>query len=254
MRAGLPEAEGVVLRMVRVREADRVVTLLTRAGGVVSAVARGADKSRKRFGAALAPYVLGRATFAPRTRGELDVLDRFEPLRDHTRLAHDVVGHAHAAYATELAGALVVAGSPDPGVLELLCETYALLEQGPLTPAALRAFELALLDHVGVRPALDRCATCGREDGLDPALLDPGRGGALCSVCAAHGHGRPIDAEARLALVELQGCSVAEALARPPVSPELTRAVRAAGHALAHVHLRQPLRSLGFLAQLRGGT
>lgn len=254
MRAGLAEAEGIVLRMVRVREADRVVTLLTREAGVVSAVARGAERSRKRFGAALAPYVVGRATFAPRARGDLEILERFEPLRDHTRLALDVVGHAHAAYVTELAGALLVPNQPEPAVLDLLCDAYALLEAGPLAPAALRALELTLLDLVGVRPVLDACASCGRTDGLDPALLDPSRGGALCVACAPRGHGKPITADTRRALAALQDVAIADAHAAPPAPPELVRPVREAAHALAHAHVRHPLRSLEFLTKLREAT
>ena len=51
----------VLLRQVDTGESDRVVTLLTEELGKVSAIARGARKSRKRFGAALALFVLAEA-------------------------------------------------------------------------------------------------------------------------------------------------------------------------------------------------
>ena len=43
------DTPAVIVRAVDYGEADRVVTLLTRARGKVSAIARGARKSRRRF-------------------------------------------------------------------------------------------------------------------------------------------------------------------------------------------------------------
>ena len=49
----------IVLRVTDYGEADRIVTLLTESHGKVSALARGAKKSRKRFGAALGLFGCG---------------------------------------------------------------------------------------------------------------------------------------------------------------------------------------------------
>jgi DNA repair protein RecO (recombination protein O) len=51
----LRESEAIVLRTYPMREADLLVTLLTRAEGKVRGVARSAKKSKRRFGGALEP-------------------------------------------------------------------------------------------------------------------------------------------------------------------------------------------------------
>ncbi len=48
--------EGVVLRVQKLGEADRIVTLLTRRTGRVRAVAKGVRRTRSRFGARLEPF------------------------------------------------------------------------------------------------------------------------------------------------------------------------------------------------------
>ena len=57
--------EAVVLRVSDLGDYDRVVTLLTAQLGKVSAVAKGAKRSRRRFGAALSPFGHGEATLVP---------------------------------------------------------------------------------------------------------------------------------------------------------------------------------------------
>ncbi len=60
----------VVLRTVDYGEADRVVTLLCREGGKRSALARGARRSSKRFGAGLSLFGVGEATLLERPGAE----------------------------------------------------------------------------------------------------------------------------------------------------------------------------------------
>ena len=48
--------EGVVLRTQKLGEADRIITLLTRAHGRVRAVGKGVRRTRSKFGARLEPF------------------------------------------------------------------------------------------------------------------------------------------------------------------------------------------------------
>src|SRR5437870_13563770 len=52
---GLYRETGVVLRTIRLGEADRIVTLYTKGRGKVRAVAKGVRKTRSKFGARLEP-------------------------------------------------------------------------------------------------------------------------------------------------------------------------------------------------------
>ena len=88
----------VVVRVVDYGEADRVVTLISRDRGKLSAMARGARRSRRRFGAGLALFSVGRASLKERPGADLDAARVLEVLlgslapSDAAKLAAKITG------------------------------------------------------------------------------------------------------------------------------------------------------------------
>lgn len=246
------EALGIVLRTTPVRESDLLVTLFTDGLGRVSAVARGARKSQRRFAGALSLLVLARFQLGRRPRGELWGLDSAEVVREWTALAGDVVAHAHASYVAELVAGLLPAEQPEPEVLSLVVALWdSLAEAGP-SQGALRAVELALLELAGHLPAVDRCAACGATD---VAVFDPARGGAICRRCAATSRGpgvRPFEAGtcAYLRAVLAAGDPAAARAIDAGFSTADRTAAREALVAMIVGLVGRPLRSLEYLAKL----
>jgi DNA repair protein RecO (recombination protein O) len=247
---------GVVLRTTPLRESDLVVTLYTDVHGRVSAVARGARRSHRRFAGTLSLLVLGRYQL-DRGRGELWTLGGGEIVREWTRLSSDVIAVAHASYVAELVGALVPAESPEPLALELIVALWdSLADAGP-SPGALRSIELALLDLGGHRPAIEACAACGSDALETGAVFDPARGGAICRACAGQSRGagvRPFEPGTRayLAAIEaLDSPAAARALDTDPrFTPADRHAARDASVAMVTGLVGRPLRSLEYLAKL----
>lgn len=233
------------------RESDLVVVLYTDVHGRVSAIARGARRSQRRFAGALQLLVLAKLSLS-KGRGELWTLDSAEIEREWTNLATDPVAVAHASYVVELVAALLPAEVPDPEVLELVCAAWqALAEAGP-TAGALRAVELALLDLGGHRPAIDRCAVCG---GTDVTVFDPVRGGAICRTCAATSRGFgvmpfPEGARGYLTAIAAAGSPVAAAGLDAGFPSEDRLMARGAVVAMVTNLAGKPLRSLEYLAKL----
>ena len=262
-RAGGAEivTDAIILRAVTTGEADRVVTLLTRTLGKVAAVARSAQKSRARFGGALSAFVVGQATLRERRGSELMGLESFDALHDFTAIANDPLRYAHASYATELTRELSAPRQADVAAFELLGELYETVAAHAPAADTLRAFELRLMDDLGLRPVLDRCLGCGADDDatLDApgALLDPGLGGLRCFRCAAQARSagvRPLPAAARHRLLQLVDAALADAAVLPPLPGEHAARAREALHAMLAAHLPGPLRTLEFIQQLRNPT
>src|SRR2546423_10981472 len=242
---------GVVLKTTPLRESDLLVVLYTSTHGRISAVARGARKSQRRFGGALQLLVLGRYQLGRRPRGELFGLDGAEVVREWTQLSSDVVAVAHASYVVELVGALLPPEAPDPHALELIVALWDCLAAHGPSPAALRAVELALLDLAGHRPALDACAACGATE---LTVFDPTRGGAICRACAATSRGAGIRPIAAGALAYLRAIAAAD-------SPEAAQPIDAAFPADDRTSARdavlamvtglvgRPLKSLEYIAK-----
>ncbi len=247
----------MVLRATPVRESDLIVTLFTETHGRLSALARGARRSQRRFAGTLQLLVLGRYQLGRPPRGDLWSLESGEIEREWTQLAADIVALAHASYVAELAGALLPTEVPEPHALELIIALWdSLAEAGP-SPAALRAVELGLLELGGHRPSLDACAACGKSDLAAGAVFDPSRGGAICRACAASSRGpgiRPLDPSTLAYLRAVAGLETPAAARAADTDPAFSAgdriAAREAMIAMVTLLVGKPLRSLEFIAKL----
>lgn len=254
----------IVLRKVVYGEADVIATLLAREQGKLSALARSARRSQRRFGAALELFTVSEVELRPHRGSELWTLSSAQTIESFTDLAREVGCLAHASYGTELARELSAAEQPEPELFDLLVELFRSLARRGARVDALRAFELGLLDLVGLAPSFDACAGCGRSDSfaLDRgAVLDAARGGAICSACASASRGagvRPLGAGARAVLTAAQraargpGGLAAVNLGGAAGSDDAEEARDAMLALLTH-HVGRPLKTVEFIGKLGRG-
>jgi DNA repair protein RecO (recombination protein O) len=243
----------IVLRAVAYGESDRVVTLFGRDTGKLSALARGARKSQRRFAGGLALCALGSAAIRERAGADLVTLERFDATESHAALGSDVARMAHAAYAAELVGKLCAPRQVEPAVFDWLAEFLRFLDREGASAERLRVFELGLLAGLGFGPVLETCAVCNGENfagrpAADVAFRwDPDRGGAICALCARGG--RPIGAAVRQALGRLSRIGLAGATAEP-LAPDVNRDCREALLEIINHHVSGPLKSVEFIAKV----
>jgi DNA repair protein RecO (recombination protein O) len=239
----------LLARAVSYGEADRICTLLTEELGKVSALAKAARRSRRRYGGALSLFVVGRAILRRPRRGELLLLERFEVVEDLSgAVSSDLIKVAHGSYVLEVARELWPAEQPEPDGFRLVRETLRALAASQPSPPLLRCFELGILEAVGLAPVLDRCVSCGRDD-PDDGWFDVDHGGAVCRSCGPRGW--PLAAEARRTLLRLGTLepSAAAAAAQPR---EVARQTREIMLATMRHHIGKDLQSLQFLVQMKG--
>jgi len=253
----------LVLRVSDFGESDRVVTLLTEQHGKVSALARGAKSSRRRFGAALGLFGCGEAVL--REKRDLWILEDLHSTRGFVRLGQELGRFSHACYACELSQHLCPPHAPEPTIYRLLLELLDYLDRLPLSdrPAVepLRSFELRLLDAVGLGISLNQCATCGTD--VPRALyvpFDVVRGGVHCpDTC----FGAPTPMELGLIFSGLSGglpeavraALIALAESRPDrqptgISAAVLSACRDVLLAVMRHHLGRDLRAVEFISKL----
>lgn len=244
-------SDAIVLRTTPVGEADLMLMFYTRDHGRVSAFARSARNSRRRFGGALGILVMSEIALGRRSKAsELWTVERATVVVDHSGLATDPIVLGHASYALELVRELTPESTPDPDILELVLALWRALAHGP-SPVALRGFELRLSALLGSAVALDRCVGCGGDRALDHgAVFDPPRGGVVCVRCAPTSRGpgvRPFPVGARRYLREI---------AASPLGVEIEAADDDRGAArdamlafMGHL-VGKPLRTVSFVANV----
>jgi len=241
----------IVLRRVAYGEADLIVTLLGLDTGRVSALARGARKSSRRFAGGLDAGLIGEARLRERAGAELMGFESFEVRDDRLALSGDIAKAAHAAYAVELCDRLCPPRQPEESVFNWLDEFLSRLAAGVATAERLRVFELGLLRALGLGASLGRCAACGRGDlAGEEVLWRPEAGGVFCLGCATASE--RMSGVTRQALERLDKSSLADA-----ENIELDRvtgaACRRAVLGLLRDHVHGPLRSLEFIEKMSVG-
>jgi DNA repair protein RecO (recombination protein O) len=232
--------EAVVLRVHKLGEADRIVTLLTKRAGRVRAVAKGVRRTRSKFGARLEPF--SHVALQLAEGRSLDIVTEAVSIDAFgSRLADDYGRYTAGTTMLEAAERLT-AEEREPSLrlyLLLVSALRALTEQGDRPPTMLLdAFLLRALSYAGYGLALRECARCG-TDGPHAAFSVPA-GGSVCPACRPSGAASPSPGVLAL-LGELQGSDWDAAMA----STESDR--RAASGLVAaslQWHLERGLRSL----------
>jgi DNA repair protein RecO (recombination protein O) len=192
--------DAIVLHAFDYLESSRIIRLLTREAGVQSCLARGARKSRGRYGSALDLFAEGTAQLYVKPNRELHNLASFEIARTRSELAEDVGRFTAASTIAELA--LRFAG--EEGNAELY-ETIAEVLDRIARSSPDRTIDTGLagawriVSVLGFTPELGSCALCHTpiRDSED-ATFSHTSGGVICHACAllAPG-GRRIPADAR---------------------------------------------------------
>jgi DNA repair protein RecO (recombination protein O) len=173
--------QGIVLRSVKLGEADKIVTILTQSSGKVRAVAKGIRKTTSRFGARLEPFTHVNLMLY-RGRGSLDTITQAEILSPHLEIRRDLGRFAAAETMVEATDKVAEEHEKNVRLVLLLLGGLRALDAGPADPAAVaESFLLKMLSLSGFHPALTACAVCGDPD---VRLWSSGLGGAVCGGCA----------------------------------------------------------------------
>lgn len=223
------QTEALVLRSVDFGESDRLVHLLTPATARLTAIAKGAKRSRRRFVGTLDLFSRVVVAVGRRRPGSLARLENARLVDSFPGLRANPARFALACYLVELVDRL----APESGARADGERLFA-FALGALETVAAREpdgrlrtlLEMRALDALGLRPQLGRCVRCGGELGAAAEVgFDVAEGGAVCGACAPglaglfpvhHGTLRTLEQGLRLPLARLDrlglgGGSLAEA-------------------------------------------
>ncbi len=232
----------VVLRVTKLGEADRIVTLLTRREGRVRAVAKGVRRTKSRFGSRLEPFShVDLQLYAGRS---LDIVTQAVTLDPFGAvLVADYPRYTCATAIVETAERLT-AEEREPSLrlyLLLVSALRALAETTRDPSLVLDAFLLRAMALAGWAPALTECARCGTPG--SHSAFHVASGGLLCPECrraGAVGAARPAPATVELLVALAGGDWPVADQAKGPARREASGLVAA----LLQWHLERGLRSI----------
>ena len=192
--------KALVLREVKYKDADKLLTVLTQDEGKLTVKARGALRKSCRYAAASQALSYSEMTlFGNRGRwslNEAEMIEQFLPLRE------DIAALALASYFAEALEAVSDEDSPDPAMLQLGLNSLYALSRGLYAPGHIKAvFELRLMCLSGFEPDLGGCAACGRTEPVD-GLFSLSGGVLHCRTCppGSPGPSLPVSPETAAAM------------------------------------------------------
>jgi DNA repair protein RecO (recombination protein O) len=197
-----------LLKRVEYGDADLVLTLFTEKLGRVSALARSARRSQRRFGGSLEPLHTLEVRLEDRPKNELSVLREARIVTARTALTQSLERMKAAGRALGWVRSAAPAHTPEP---ELWVALEALLDElgvpGGVAPdLALAASGLHVLGALGWGLDFERCVRCGKPcPPENAALVDPARGGLVCRSCGGARQKLDANTRERLARAALSG-------------------------------------------------
>jgi DNA repair protein RecO (recombination protein O) len=172
------------LSRVEYGESDLIVQVFTESLGRLSALARGARKSQRRF-SSLEPFHTLKLTFSDRRESELVSLREAGLERARFGLVGDLESLDAAARGLRWLRRATGPRSPEPRLFQLAERLLDQIGEAPaLASSLLGAYGLDLLSELGWGLDFSACISCGKPclPG-QAAFVHPARGGLICRAC-----------------------------------------------------------------------
>ncbi len=151
-------ATGLVLRTRPLTETSLIVQWLTPELGRLATVAKGARRLKSPFLGKLDLFYLADFSFSRSRRSELHTLREVKLRHTHAALRQELACLQQASYATALIEQTTETETPLPEIFRLLASLLERLPHQCPQPQTVFAFELRLLEELGLKPDLSQAS------------------------------------------------------------------------------------------------
>jgi DNA repair protein RecO (recombination protein O) len=146
--------QGLILRTRLLTETSLIIHWLTPDFGRLATVAKGAHRANSPFRGKLDLFFIADFSFARSRRSELHTLREVSLQETHRALRQELALLRQASYCAALIEQTTETETPLPAVYELMLGLLDHLPQQPTRPQTIFAFELKLLNELGLKPDL----------------------------------------------------------------------------------------------------
>ncbi|MGI6488783.1 MAG: DNA repair protein RecO [Syntrophomonadaceae bacterium] len=171
--------EGLVLKNMDFKEADKIVTVLARKEGKLGLVAKGVKKPKSSLRGVVQPFCYSRLHIS-KGRG-MGLITQGRVLDFYGSIREDLDKTLQVVYLMELLDKCTADADPHPRLFDLALSVLQYLDSEDSFPLVIRWFELRMLTELGFGPKLDRCIRCGQSEALERFSIS--EGGVLCRGC-----------------------------------------------------------------------
>ena len=176
----ISETDGVILRQIKIADDRRMLTILTRKYGKISAGTSIRTNGKNKSSLAVRPFTHGRySIFEGRNSYSVDAAETVESFYS---IGENIEKFMCASYVLELTDKMISDGRDQEQALELLLKFLRMLVSRSKDPETLRTvYKWKLLGICGYAPHLQCCSVCGKSNEYEAfSVVD---GGFICRAC-----------------------------------------------------------------------
>ncbi len=244
--------EGVVLRLIDYGESDQIARLFLRETGLLSAIAKGAKKSRHRFPHHLEPFRIYSFNLSKKPSHDLYWIQTADQVTSFEEIMKDIRKIALGHLMMELVLKGVREGSPQRDLYTLLISLFKYLDASQDILGLWFYSEIHILRLLGFLPNFSICQQCKHplvKEELN--CFDPVSGGLICPRCqkSAPKKGTVLTPEALGVLQFLSKASLSSVV-RLRISDKSWETIADYLTEFITYHLERPLQSISFLKEV----
>ncbi len=178
------KTKAIIISYMKFKEADKIIRAYSPHFGRISAIAKGARKTKSKFGARLEPFSYCELVLYKGRN--LDIITQIEILESFFNIRESLKKLSYAYVIADLI--LRSGGESDPDKLFPFF-LFSLRELQKIDESFfkqwLTAFQLKYITLSGYKPILDKCSLCGKKiEKLTKIAFSFKHGGLLCSDCS----------------------------------------------------------------------
>lgn len=153
----------ICLRKADFSETSQVVTFFTKDVGKLAAIAKGAKRKKSSFDGPIEVFSYGHIVYIQTATAKLATLTEFAQMPIFQCLSNRLISLNGGLFAVELLDYFTENYDPHPDLFDSLVQFLTDVQTADGPASALRLliiFQLTLLNEVGTKPLLARCANC----------------------------------------------------------------------------------------------
>ena len=176
---------GIITKVRSYGEANKHLTIYTKAYGKIHAVAKGAKKMKSRFGSTIELFTETKLFLYKQTYADLYLLTQSQIATHFKSISKDVKKYTYASAVSDFMNTFVPFGEKSHSLYELFIHTLHQLDTEEHEDKIFSMFMVKFLTQVGFRIALDSCTSCGSDLKQNKRMsVSPKHGGVVCEECS----------------------------------------------------------------------
>lgn len=177
---------GIIIKVRSYGEANKHLTIYTKAYGKIHAVAKGAKKMKSRFGSAVDLFSETKLMLYKQAHADLYLLTQSQIATHFKNITGNVKKYTYASAVSDFINTFVPFGEKSHSLYELFSRTLEKLDTEKHEDKVFSMFMVKFLTQVGFRIALDSCTSCGSDLKQNTRMaVSPKHGGVVCESCSS---------------------------------------------------------------------